>query len=34
MEPSEENLRFWLKIENGLKLDIPAHIKNTLKYKK
>lgn len=34
MEPSDENVHFWLKMENGLKLKIPAHITNTLKYKK
>lgn len=34
MEPSNENVQFWLKLENELKLEIPAHIKNTLKYKK
>lgn len=33
MDPTDENLQFWLKMENGLKFNIPDHIKNTLKYK-
>lgn len=33
MEPSDENLKFWSTIENGLNIHIPVHIKNTLKYK-
>lgn len=32
MELFEENTLFWSPIENGLKLIVPDHIKNTLKY--